>query len=90
MRYRPCTRRVGMAGWSRQRSDRSEPLRRRGRDGPPGVPAGERGARGEWLVRIEDLTPLARELHATRDRGLLPPERPYPVPAGAAVRLGIS
>ncbi|GAA2103291.1 DUF4291 domain-containing protein [Kitasatospora saccharophila] len=44
----------------------------------------------EWLVRIEDLTPLARELHATRDPGLLPPERPYPVPPGAAVRLGVS
>ncbi|MFC8722532.1 DUF4291 domain-containing protein [Kitasatospora sp. NPDC057198] len=43
---------------------------------------------GEWLVRIEDLTPLARELHGARDPGLLPPERPYPVPAGAAVRLG--
>ncbi|MFD8599132.1 DUF4291 domain-containing protein [Kitasatospora sp. NPDC059646] len=44
----------------------------------------------EWLVRIEDLTPLARELHATRDAGLLPPERPYPVPAGAAARLGVT
>ncbi|MFF4340782.1 DUF4291 domain-containing protein [Kitasatospora sp. NPDC001540] len=45
---------------------------------------------GEWLVRIEDLTPLARALHASRDAALLPPERPYPVPAGAAVRLGAS
>ncbi|MFD7642209.1 DUF4291 domain-containing protein [Kitasatospora sp. NPDC059795] len=42
----------------------------------------------EWLVRIEDLTPLARELHATRDAALLPPERPYPMPPGAAARLG--
>ncbi|MFJ5922200.1 DUF4291 domain-containing protein [Kitasatospora sp. NPDC092948] len=47
-----------------------------------------RGYAGEWLVRIEDLTPLARELHATRDAALLPPERPYPMPPGAAVRLG--
>ncbi|QKW20085.1 DUF4291 family protein [Kitasatospora sp. NA04385] len=45
---------------------------------------------GEWLVRIEDLTPLARELRATREPGRLPPERPYPVPPGAAVRLGVS
>ncbi|GLW69885.1 hypothetical protein Kpho02_21840 [Kitasatospora phosalacinea] len=45
---------------------------------------------GEWLVRIEDLTPLARALHASRDAALLPPERPYPVPAGAAARLGVS
>ncbi|MEU5385176.1 DUF4291 domain-containing protein [Kitasatospora cineracea] len=45
---------------------------------------------GEWLVRIEDLTPLARALHATRDPALLPPERPYPVPSGAAARLGVS
>ncbi|MFK0193450.1 DUF4291 family protein [Kitasatospora sp. NPDC090308] len=44
---------------------------------------------GEWLVRIEDLTPLVRELHATRDAGLLPPERPYPVAPGTAVRLGM-
>ncbi len=44
----------------------------------------------EWLVRIEDLTPLARELHATGDAGLLPPERPYPVPPGAAARLGVT
>ncbi|MFB7947677.1 DUF4291 domain-containing protein [Kitasatospora phosalacinea] len=44
----------------------------------------------EWLVRIEDLTPLARALHASRDPELLPPERPYPVPAGAAARLGLS
>ncbi|MFF0293361.1 DUF4291 domain-containing protein [Kitasatospora sp. NPDC004615] len=43
---------------------------------------------GEWLVRIEDLTPLAHELHATRDAALLPPERPYPMPPGAAARLG--
>ncbi|MGW4382641.1 DUF4291 domain-containing protein [Kitasatospora sp. NPDC004531] len=42
----------------------------------------------EWLMRIEDLTPLARELHATRDAALLPPERPYPVAPGAAARLG--
>ena len=45
--------------------------------------------RSDW-ARIEDLTPLAREVHATRDPGLLPPERPYPVPAGAAVRLAVS
>ncbi|WP_436969610.1 DUF4291 family protein [Kitasatospora cineracea] len=45
---------------------------------------------GEWLVRIEDLTPLVRELHATRDQALLPPERPYPVPSGAAARLAVS
>ncbi|MFJ1753069.1 DUF4291 domain-containing protein [Kitasatospora sp. NPDC088134] len=44
---------------------------------------------GDWLVRIDDLTDLARELHATRDPALLPPERPYPVCAGTAARLGM-
>ncbi|RKE19698.1 DUF4291 domain-containing protein [Streptomyces sp. TLI_171] len=44
---------------------------------------------GDWLVRIEDLTPLARELHASRDAALLPPEQPYPLSSGTAARLGV-
>ncbi|MFJ5230794.1 DUF4291 domain-containing protein [Kitasatospora sp. NPDC088391] len=44
----------------------------------------------DWLVRIDDLTDLARELHATRDPALLPPERPYPLDPATAARLGAS
>ncbi|BCJ53663.1 hypothetical protein Asp14428_51380 [Actinoplanes sp. NBRC 14428] len=36
----------------------------------------------EWTVSITDVTALAREIAAKRDPGLLPPERPYPEPAG--------
>ncbi|MFE1319126.1 hypothetical protein [Kitasatospora phosalacinea] len=41
---------------------------------------------------LEAAVPSAyeRALHASRDPELLPPERPYPVPAGAAARLGLS
>ncbi|MEU0006047.1 DUF4291 domain-containing protein [Streptomyces sp. NPDC006314] len=50
--------------------------------------AGEAAARyaDEWIVGIEDVTPLATEIHALvragelrRASGLLPEERPYPV-----------
>ncbi|MFI9246277.1 DUF4291 domain-containing protein [Streptomyces sp. NPDC053086] len=50
--------------------------------------AGEAAARyaDEWIVGIEDVTPLATEIHALvragegeRAGGLLPEERPYPV-----------
>lgn len=40
----------------------------------------------EWIVGIEDVTPLAAEIHALvregepdRAAGLLPEERPYPL-----------
>ncbi|MEU3952607.1 DUF4291 domain-containing protein [Streptomyces achromogenes] len=51
--------------------------------------AGEAAARyaDEWIVGIEDVTPLAGEIHALvrageteRASALLPVERPYPVP----------
>ncbi|MCG0067216.1 MULTISPECIES: DUF4291 domain-containing protein [Streptomyces] len=50
--------------------------------------AGQAAARyaDEWIVGIEDVTPLATEIHGLvragepeRARGLLPRERPYPV-----------
>lgn len=50
--------------------------------------AGEAAARyaDEWIVGIEDVTPLAAEIHGLvragepeRAKGLLPKERPYPV-----------
>ncbi|MFE4669244.1 DUF4291 domain-containing protein [Streptomyces sp. NPDC056716] len=51
--------------------------------------AGEAAGRyaDEWIVGIEDVTPLAAEVHALVRAGdlgrateLLPPERPYPLP----------
>ena len=44
----------------------------------------------EWTVRIQDVTPLALEVEGTRDPGLLPPERPYPVSEDLARSLGMS
>lgn len=50
--------------------------------------AGEAAARyaDEWIVGIEDVTPLARQIHGlvragepAAAAGLLPEERPYPV-----------
>ncbi|MFH8803204.1 DUF4291 domain-containing protein [Streptomyces sp. NPDC017936] len=48
----------------------------------------------EWIVRIEDVTPLAREIHAHvragelgRAKALLPVERPYEAGEGVLVRL---
>jgi hypothetical protein len=50
---------------------------------------------GEWIVAIDDVTPLAREiggLVAAGDlgaaRALLPAERPYPLPAAIAGIVG--
>jgi hypothetical protein len=45
----------------------------------------------EWIVRIEDVTPLARELRdADRDRAdaRRPCERPYPLPPELARKVG--
>ncbi|WLW56638.1 DUF4291 domain-containing protein [Streptomyces sp. YU58] len=49
----------------------------------------------EWIVGIEDVTPLATEIHARVRAGrlehaaeLLPEERPYPVDAGVLSHLG--
>lgn len=51
----------------------------------------------EWVVSIEDLTPLVRKIHgmlksggADKAKKLLPPERIYPVDAAVAKRLMIS
>ncbi|GID94899.1 DUF4291 domain-containing protein [Amorphoplanes digitatis] len=33
----------------------------------------------EWTVAIRDVTELAHRVRSTRDPGLLPPERPYPL-----------
>jgi len=48
----------------------------------------------EWVVEIEDLTPLVRKIHALvkagqidKGRKLLPPERIYPVNSEVARRL---
>ncbi|AYN42456.1 DUF4291 domain-containing protein [Streptomyces dangxiongensis] len=48
----------------------------------------------EWIVGIEDVTPLATEIHGLvragdeeRARGLLPGERPYPVADEVLARL---
>jgi hypothetical protein len=50
---------------------------------------------GEWIVAIDDVTPLAREIHALvtagdlgAARALLPAERPYPLPAEVAQIVG--
>jgi hypothetical protein len=49
----------------------------------------------DWIVSIEDLTPLVARLRKLREEGeweraagLLPVERPYPLPAALGVRLG--
>lgn len=48
----------------------------------------------EWIVGIEDVTPLAREIHGHVRAGdldaataLLPEERPYPVAEAVLARL---
>jgi hypothetical protein len=50
---------------------------------------------GEWIVAIDEVTPLAREIHALvtagdlgAARALLPAERPYPLPAALARTVG--
>ncbi|MEU0333626.1 DUF4291 domain-containing protein [Streptomyces sp. NPDC006193] len=71
--------------WDPERDLRLEPLPYRSLQ--LGL-AGEAAARyaDEWIAGIEDVTPLAAEVHALvrageteRARGLLPEERPYPV-----------
>ncbi|UYQ65465.1 DUF4291 domain-containing protein [Streptomyces peucetius] len=49
----------------------------------------------DWITGIRDVTPLAHEIRETvaggdldAARALLPPERPYPLPAAAADRVG--
>ncbi|MEU9478559.1 DUF4291 domain-containing protein [Streptomyces sp. NPDC048191] len=58
--------------------------------------SGEAAARyaDEWIVGIEDVSPLATEVHGLvrageleRATGLLPVERPYPVADGALTHL---
>jgi hypothetical protein len=50
----------------------------------------------DWIVDIQDLTPLVRRIHrlltdgdASRAKRLLPPERPYQVDSEIAARLGV-
>lgn len=49
----------------------------------------------DWILGIEDLTPLVRKIHRLLREGrksrageLLPGERPYPLPTALAQRLG--
>lgn len=49
----------------------------------------------DWTVEIRDLTPKVHAMsahlrsgHADRARALLPPERPYPLGADLAKRIG--
>ncbi len=51
----------------------------------------------EWVLEIQDLTPSVRKIHALikaghvdKARKLLPSERPYPVNAEVARRLGMA
>ncbi|MEU4826739.1 DUF4291 domain-containing protein [Actinomadura citrea] len=51
----------------------------------------------DWVLGIEDLTPLARKIQGLRKAGrmpqaraLLPKERPYPLPPALTDRLGAS
>ena len=51
----------------------------------------------EWVLEIEDYTPLVRKIHglmtagkADKARGLLPRERVYEVGGGVRKRLGMS
>jgi hypothetical protein len=48
-----------------------------------------------WTLAIPDVTELAREVHAAVRRradvnGLLPAERPYPLPDGIGETIGVS
>jgi len=50
----------------------------------------------EWIVGIQDMTPLVRKMHgllqsgqATKAKGFLPKERAYPVPEAIKKRLGM-
>lgn len=45
---------------------------------------------GEWITGIEDVTELARELADRRSTADLPRDRPYPLPADVAARIGAS
>lgn len=43
----------------------------------------------EWVRELRDVTPLVRKLRASRTASDLPRERPYPVDAATARRLGM-
>jgi len=82
--------------WDPDRSIRLEPLSRRA------IQVGLRGEAvrrylTEWIVGIADVTPLARQIHelvrageVDRAQARLPAERPYPLPAEIAARIGAS
>ncbi|AUG77939.1 hypothetical protein CFP65_3132 [Kitasatospora sp. MMS16-BH015] len=42
----------------------------------------------EWITGIEDVSALAEQVRVERRPELLPAERPYPLPAQLAVRIG--
>ncbi|MHB1530015.1 MAG: DUF4291 family protein [Acidiferrobacteraceae bacterium] len=80
--------------WDPERDGRLQPV--------PGMRTIQIGLSGEalahyvnqWIVRIEDVTPIAREVAACIARGDPPPalpsicERPYPLPTAIATALG--
>ncbi len=43
----------------------------------------------DWIVSLTEVTELAHEINMTRDRSLLPEERPYPLPASLGEALGM-
>jgi hypothetical protein len=81
--------------WDPERSLRFHPLEHRSIQIGLGGQAVDRYC-DEWILEIRDVTELARQCH-TRLLGqgadaaaqLLPAERPYPVPARLAARIGM-
>ncbi|QUW79940.1 DUF4291 family protein [Streptomyces mirabilis] len=80
--------------WAPERDVRLNPLPYRSLQ--PGL-AGEAVRRyaDEWIVGVEDVTPLAAEIHGLvregeldRATALLPEERPYPLGEEVPARLG--
>ncbi|WP_343240200.1 DUF4291 domain-containing protein [Streptomyces sp. SID12488] len=79
--------------WDPERDLHLNPLPYRSLQLGLGGEAAERYA-DEWIVGIEDVTPLAKQVHAhvrvgelTRAAALLPAERPYPVAEKTVSRL---
>ncbi|KUO18048.1 DUF4291 domain-containing protein [Streptomyces dysideae] len=79
--------------WDPERDLRLNPLPYRSLQLGLAGEAAERYA-DEWIVGIEDVTPLAREIHARvragepeRAAGMLPEERPYPLDEDGLAQL---
>lgn len=82
--------------WDPERDLRFNPLGHRSVQIGIGGPAVNRYC-DQWIRGIEDATDLAHRCHAELTEhgpeaaaGLLPPERPYPVPAAIAARIGMT